>query len=114
MREGEELEEVWLGYQITKVQKDEFDVLVAIADDITDRDEAVRPCPADREGQIQQEKNPALEKFDRLCLHLCITLSNHESGDDEHESVLEICEYDSESMMRSMKRVELLDDRSGT
>ena len=82
MQEDEELEEVWLSYQITKVHKDAFDVLVAITDDITDRDEAVRPCPADREGQSQQEKNPALEKFDQLCLYLCIALSNHESGDD--------------------------------
>lgn len=114
MQEDEEFEEVWLNYQITKVQKDTFDVLVAIADGITDRGEAVRPRPADRGAQGQQEKNPALEKFDQLCLHFCIALPNHELGDYEYEIVLEIWEYDSNSMMRSMKRVELLDDFSGT
>ena len=82
--------EVWLNNHITKARKDTFDVLVAIVDGIIDRDEAVRPRQADGGGQGQQEKNPALEKFDRLSLHFCIELLNHELGDYEYETVLEI------------------------
>src|SRR5277367_6410975 len=32
--------------------------------------------------------NATLERIDRLCLELCITLLNHELGDDEYESVI--------------------------
>ena len=40
-----------------------------------------------QESQKGQD-NPALQKIDQLCLELCMTLLNHELGDDEYESVI--------------------------
>jgi len=40
-----------------------------------------------QESQKGQD-DPALQKIDQLCLELCMTLLNHELGDDEYESVI--------------------------
>jgi superfamily II DNA helicase RecQ len=94
MQEEEEFKEVRPGYRLTRSQQDAFDALVEAADDMTDRNEA-QQSQGREQSQNQpsqphngQEKDPALEKIDRLCLRLCIALLNHELGDDEYESVI--------------------------
>jgi hypothetical protein len=89
IQEEEEFEEVRLGYRLTRVQQDAFDVLVAAADEMTDRvDKRERLESQEGSPLNQQEKDPVLEKIDQLCLQTCITLLNHELGDDEYKSVI--------------------------
>src|SRR5271170_4324576 len=90
MQEDEQFEEVRPSYQLTQTQKDAFDALVRAADDITDAmEEAGRPGNRESQGsQGSQPKEPAFERIDKLCLELCMALSNHELGDDEYESVV--------------------------
>ena len=90
MQEGEQFKEVRLSYQLIWQQQDAFNALVKAADDITGRMEAAG-LPGSWESQERpkcQQKDPALERIDQLCLELCMTLLNHELGDDEYESVI--------------------------
>jgi len=87
MQEDEQFEEVRPGYQLTRPQQDAFDALVRAVDDMTDRMEEAGSV----EGQERpggQEEDPTLKRIDKLCLELCMTLLNHELGDDEYESVI--------------------------
>ena len=73
---------------MTKAQENAFKALVAAADEITDRMEEAGRVES-REGSPQsQPDDPALARIDRLCLELCMTLLNHELGNDEYESVI--------------------------
>lgn len=84
MQEEEEFEEVRPGYQLSRVQQDAFQTLVAAADEMTDQDDVGEP----QSPGTRPDHTPALEKIDRLCLGLCMALLNHELGDDEYESVV--------------------------
>ena len=56
-------------------------------DDITDRmEEAGSVESQERPGS--QEEDPALKRINKLCLELCITLLNHELGDNKYKSVI--------------------------
>jgi hypothetical protein len=88
MQEEEAFADVRPSYRLTRVQQDAFDALVAAADEMTDRVEAEAAQDRERPSQNPPEKDPALEKIDRLCLKLCVALLNHELGDDEYESVI--------------------------
>ena len=73
---------------MTKVQENAFKALVLVADKITDRIEEAGRVES-REGSPQsQPEDPALARIDQLCLELCMTLLNHELGNDEYESVI--------------------------
>ena len=41
-----------------------------------------------QESPRSQEEDPALKRINKLCLELCITLLNHELGDNKYKSVI--------------------------
>jgi hypothetical protein len=57
------------------------------ADDRTDRTEEAGRAES-QERSENEEEDPMLKRIDQLCLDLCMTLLNHELGDDEYESVI--------------------------
>ena len=88
MQEDKAFADVWPGYRLTLVQQDMFDILVAAADKMTDRVDAEAAQDQKRPSQNLLEKDPALEKINRLCLKLYIVLLNHKLGNNKYKSVI--------------------------
>jgi hypothetical protein len=78
---------VWLSYQLTQPQQDAFDALVRAVDDRTERIEKAGSIES-QERPGSQEEDPALKRINKLCLELCITLLNHELGNNKYKSVI--------------------------
>src|ERR1700712_2078017 len=70
------------GYCLTREQEALFGTLIKAIEKMTSEDDR------NREARNQEDIDIKLDKIDRLCLTLIITLLDHQFGDDEYESVI--------------------------